>query len=170
MNRSNQQLKTDRLLLTSLELDDRSFILELVNSEGWLTFIGDRNVRSLEDASAYIEKIQNEPTVTYWVVKLQNETQIGVVTLIQREYLPLPDIGFAFLPDYQGKGYAFEACEVVLNDLRKHTDFPSILAITNPENAGSIRLIERLGFSFDKREVQDGKDTNQYQLDFRGLY
>jgi [ribosomal protein S5]-alanine N-acetyltransferase len=150
-------LTTERLELAPLFLSDDSFILELVNTQGWLEFIGNRNIHSLEDAQAYIHKIENNVNATYWKVCLKEaQTPIGIITFIKREYLQQHDIGFAFLPRFGNKGYAFEAANAVLNQLRL-SDFTRILAMTMPQNTSSIRLLERLGLQF-VREIDIEKE------------
>jgi RimJ/RimL family protein N-acetyltransferase len=151
-------LSTERLLLLPLATSDQHFILELVNTEGWIRFIGDRNVTSKEDASAYIEKIIANPQVTYWVVKCKvQEIPVGIVTLIQRDYLPGPDIGFAFLPAFTKKGYAYEAAMCLLHHISVRQHVPYVFAITVPENASSIKLLRKLGFALEEeKEVETG--------------
>jgi len=149
---------TDRLTLVPLTADDNVFIEELVNTKGWLAFIGDRNVHSEEDALLYIEKIKNNTKVTYWVVKTKdNNESIGVITLIKREYLEHHDIGFAFLPAYNGKGYAYEAAKEVLNNIINGSNHTHILATTIPSNINSIKLLQRLGLQFEK-EIEVEKE------------
>ncbi len=153
--------KTDRLLLRTLTLADAIFIFELVNTAGWIKFIGDRNVHTNEDAERYIQKILSNPDVSYRVVTLQDEqTAVGVVTLIKRNYLDHHDIGFAFLPTYAKQGYAFEASSAVLADLLKSNQHQTILATTLKENVSSIQLLQKLGFSFSK-EITNENDTLQ---------
>ena len=138
---------TQRLLLSSLTLDNDEFILELVNTPGWLRFIGDRNIRSASDAKAYIDKINQNPNLKYWVVELLNgQIPIGIITFIKRDYLEFHDIGFAFLPKYAQSGYAFEATSVILNYLADERITEHLLATTVPDNTSSIRLLTRLGF------------------------
>jgi RimJ/RimL family protein N-acetyltransferase len=153
--------KTERLLLRELTLADAAFIFELVNTAGWIKFIGDRNVQTNEDAEQYIQKILNNPDVEYRVVTLQEEqTAIGVISFIKRTYLDHHDIGFAFLPAYAGRGYALEAANAVLNDmltLREHT---TILATTLIDNRSSIQLLKKLGFTFSK-EIMNEEDILQ---------
>ena len=95
--RDKQTLSTERLTLKRLSEDNADFILELVNSEGWIKFIGDKNIHSKQEALAYIQKITANQAIMYWSVKL-NETQstIGLITVIKRDYLEHNDIGFAF--------------------------------------------------------------------------
>ena len=149
--------KTARLLLRVIKTDDAAFIFELLNTAGWIKFIGDRNVRTSEDAANYIQKILTNPAISYRVVTLQeDETAIGVVTFIKRDYLDHHDIGFAFLPACNKQGYAFEATKEVLNGLLSSGEYSIILATTIPENISSIQLLKKLGFSFSKEITHDG--------------
>lgn len=152
-------LTTDRLLIDYLSLDDKNFILELVNTAGWLKFIGNRNITSLDDATAYIQKISDNPNTIYWVVKLKGDlTTIGIITFIKRDYLEYHDIGFAFLPNFATKGYAYEAARSVLNYVIHKYKLTYILATTVPENISSIKLLKKLGLVFQKEiEVQKEK-------------
>lgn len=153
--------KTERLQLRALTPGDTSFIFELVNTPGWIKFIGDRNVHSHEDADKYIQKILSNPAVDYLVVTLQDgQTAIGVISFIKRDYLEHHDIGFAFLPAYAGQGYAFEAAEAVLTNQLKLKEHATILATTLTDNYSSIRLLKKLGFVFSK-EIINEEDTLQ---------
>jgi [ribosomal protein S5]-alanine N-acetyltransferase len=153
--------RTGRLSLRRLTLADAAFIFELVNTAGWIKFIGDRNVHTHEDAEQYIQKILSNPDVEYQVVTLQEEqTPIGVISFIKRNYLEHHDIGFAFLPAYAGQGYAFEAADAVLTDLLKLKEHATILATTLTDNHSSIRLLKKLGFVFSK-EIINEEDTLQ---------
>ena len=146
--------KSDRLKFSDLELNDYQFIIELLNTPGWLKFIGDRNVKSRGDAEAYIRKILDHAEYRYWVVRtIETLTPIGVVTLIKRDYLEHHDIGFAFLPGYAGNGYAYEASNYVMNEFLR--DYRILVATTVPDNIRSIRLLEKLGFKFDREIVHD---------------
>lgn len=120
-----------RLLLTELTLNEAKFIIELLNSPEWLRFIGERNVNSIEDAINYIKKILDNESVQYWIVKIKSEQMpIGIITLIQREYLPYPDIGFAFLSKHTKNGYAFEAASKILIALPFDSKHKVIHAVT----------------------------------------
>lgn len=150
--------KTERLLLNELSLNDTEFIHELVNTQEWIKSIGDRNIRTVEDAKKYIKKIINNPNINYWVVKLKNENfSIGIITFIKRDYLQYHDIGFAFLPKYANYGYAYEASATVLSDAINNKNYLQILATTVKENINSIKLLKKLGLSFEK-EMEVGKD------------
>jgi RimJ/RimL family protein N-acetyltransferase len=152
-------IATKRLLLELLSPNDNSFILELVNSEGWLKYIGNRKIHSLEEAAVYIQKINSNPHITYWVAKLkENAIPIGIITLIKRDYLEHHDIGFAFLPAFTNYGYAFEATKEVLSHISQNAEHAHILATTLPGNKNSIRLLEKLGLQLSKEiEVGDEK-------------
>lgn len=149
---------TNRLILNELNLNDHEFIRELVNTPEWIKFIGDRNIKIQEEAKVYIQKIIDNPNINYWVVKLKEENvSIGIVTFIKRDYLEHYDIGFAFLPKYANKGYAYEASITILNDVINNSIHKQILATTVKENTHSIKLLEKLGLRFEK-EFENGKD------------
>ena len=151
-------LQTERLTLALLTLLDSEFIRALVNSKGWLDFIGERHVHSPEEARVYCQKIIDSPTVTYWVVtQKEHGISIGIVTLVKRDYLDHHDIGFAFLPAYNGHGYAYEAAKAVLDTCWQQENYAQMLATTVPENTHSIRLLTKLGFRFD-REIRVNDD------------
>ena len=157
-------LETERLLLRPLTLDDSDFILELLNTEGWIKYIGDRNIKTNEQARNYLE---NGPLKSYQtngfglsLVQLKTSNKsIGMCGLIKRDYLDHVDIGFAFLPDYTGMGYAYEVAkrtiQYAMNELQKE----NILAITLPENSSSIKLLEKIGFKYDKNFITE--DTRE---------
>lgn len=158
-------LHTDRLSLYALELSEAGFIFELVNSEGWIRFIGDRNIRNVDYAKEYIKNILNNPSIMYWVVKLKDTgSSIGIITFIKREYLDHQDIGFAFLPAAEKKGYAYEAARVVLNHVTKDSLFAPVLATAAADNVNSVRLLERLGFEFDRGIEVEGKQLLLYSI------
>ena len=156
-------ITTDRLLIEPLALTYNTFILELVNSNGWLEFIGDRNVHSEDEALAYIQKIKDNPNITYWVARLkETNTPTGVITLIKRDYLEHHDIGFAFLPVVANKGYAYEAAKAVLSEIIKNAAHSHILATTMAANSSSIRLLEKLGLQFNKEIEVENKKLQLY--------
>lgn len=161
-------LQTDRLLLRQFTVDDAPFILTLLNEPSFLRYIGDKNVRNLQDARQYI---LNGPVASYErhgfglsAVELkESHTAIGMCGLLKREVLPDPDIGFAFLPDFWSKGFAFEAAAAVLEDARERLKVERILAITSLDNDASIKLLERLGFNFE-RVMKLSADREQVKL------
>ena len=156
-------LETERLKLRQLEIDDTEFIVELVNTPGWLKFIGDRNIKTTEDAIRYL---QNGPMKSYqengfglWLVELKEDTKpIGMCGLLKRDWLEHPDIGFAFLPEFSGMGYAFEMALATVNYAKNKLELATLSAITVPSNEKSIQLLEKISFVFVKT-VSDPNNT-----------
>jgi ribosomal-protein-alanine N-acetyltransferase len=145
-------IATHRLHIRPMTTLDNEFVWNLLNSDAWIQYIGNRNINSLADADAYIDKIRNNSNVCYWTVGTKGEGErAGLVTLIQRDYLDAFDIGFAFLPEYWGCGYAFEAVTAVLQHLSLVRPQEKIYAVTLPENAASIKLLGKLGFELDRK-------------------
>lgn len=156
-------MNTERLIIQPLAESDTNFIYELLNSEGWIKYIGNRNIKSLEDATAYIRRIENNHNTTYWTVFLKETKEaIGIITLIKRDYLDYQDIGFAFLPAYSHKGYAYEATLATLKYLSTNQPFEKIGAITIRENVSSIKLIKRLGLKFERELEQENEKLFLY--------
>jgi RimJ/RimL family protein N-acetyltransferase len=145
---------TERLLIDLLATSDEDFIFEIVNTKGWLKFIGDRNIHSKEDAAVYIKKILSNSNIIYYIVRLkENKIPAGIISFIKRDYLQHWDIGFAFLPKFEGRGYAFEAAKEVLLAAIKNPEHSNIFATTLPGNVSSIKLLKKLGLIF-KEEIQ----------------
>ena len=152
-------LETERLLLREFTVNDAPFILALLNEPSFLRYIGDKKVRNLDDAKQYI---LSGPVASYnqhgfglCLVELkESHTPIGMCGLLKREELPDADIGFAFLPDFWNKGFASEAATVTLQDARERLKLNRILAIVNPDNDASIKLLGRLGFKFERMKDQ----------------
>ena len=148
-------LETERLFLRGLNVGDAQFILALLNEPSFLRYIGDKKVRTTEDAANYI---LSGPVASYerngfvlCVVELkETRTPIGICGLLKREELPDPDIGFAFLPDFWNKGFAFEAAAAVMKDARERLKLERILAITNQDNEASIKLLQKLGLQIER--------------------
>jgi RimJ/RimL family protein N-acetyltransferase len=160
---------TGRLTLNEINLRDAEFIFELVNTAGWLQFIGDRNIKTTADASAYIQKLIDNPNTTYLVVRLLDlQIPVGAISFIKRDHLEYNDIGFAFLPHYMGKGYAYEAAVAVLTEAIK--DHPTIVAISIEENKSSVRLLEKLGFSYTKKIKSGDEKLHLYTVTDDKIY
>ena len=146
-------IETERLAIRRLTLDDAGFIRELLNDPDFLTFIGDRGVRTVDDAVAYLK---NGPLEMYerlgfglWCVELGGtQTPMGICGLLKREWLDDVDIGFAFLPDFRGKGYAFEASRAVIAHAIGALGIQRLSAIVSPANARSQLLLGQLGMRF----------------------
>jgi len=148
-------LETSRLLLRPLTRDDAPFILELVNEPDWLRFIGDRQVRTIEDARKYLNRGPLEAYARLGfghaaVVRRVDGALLGICGLIKRDTLADVDLGFAFLEQHRGQGYAREAAAAVLADAWGRLKLKRIVAITSPENVASAGLLARLGFQFER--------------------
>lgn len=133
-------------------MDDALFFLSLVNSPGWVRFIGDRNLKTGADARRFLEngflRSYTENRFGYYIVKEKRTyVPIGICGFLKKTSLEFPDFGFAFLPDYSGQGYAVESCKAVLDYGVDEFNFDVLDAVTMPENVRSIRLLEKLGFS-----------------------
>jgi len=167
-------LETERLFLRRLTMDDAQFILTLVNEPSFLRYIGDKKVRNLEDARQYM---LNGPVASYerngfglYLLELRDSrTPIGMCGLVKREELPDPDIGFALLPDFWNKGFAFEAAAAVLQDARDRLKLHRLLAITSIDNEASIKLLQRLGFRLERvtRLAEDREPVNLFTRDLK---
>ena len=159
---------TDRLILRRFIVDDADFILQLLNQPSFIRFIGDKGVRTLDDARRYlnsgpIDSYQRHGFGLYLVELKDRKTPIGMCGLLKRDSLPDVDLGFAFLPDYWGKGYAFEASSAVMSHAQEALKLKSVLAITDPDNEASIKLLEKLGFQFD-RVIKLSEDASEVKL------
>ncbi|KAA2243818.1 GNAT family N-acetyltransferase [Chitinophaga agrisoli] len=144
-------ITTERLSIDILSVNDHDFVLELLNSKGWLEFIGNRNIHSKEEAITYITQILLTPNLTYRVVRRKEDnTPIGIVSFIKRDYLTHHDLGFAFLPQFMGLGYAYEAARGVMLQIMQDPAHAHLLATTVPHNTSSMRLLKKLGFRFEK--------------------
>lgn len=148
-------LRTDRLLINKITLDDAAFILKLMNDKDWIKNIGDRGIRTIEDAEEYIRtrflKTYTESDLGFYGLVLKNSRQIiGVAGLIDRDGIDHVDIGYGILPEYRGKGYAFEATKAVYDYGYNELKLKKIVAIVNPENPSSINLLSKLGLEFEK--------------------
>jgi len=148
-------LTTDRLLLREFTLLDTAFILELLNSPGWLTFIGDKGVRTVKDAEEYLltgpmESYRKNGFGLAMVILKETGEGIGMCGLIKRESLSDVDIGYALLPAFTSKGYAFEIAAATLDYGKNELGLSRIVGITDPKNEHSIRLLQKLGMQFEK--------------------
>lgn len=171
----NSLIETQRLFVRQLDLSDAAFMLELVNTPAWLQYIGDRNVYSIEDAERYLAngvlKSYADNGYGGWLVVLKESGQaVGMCGLFQRAYLPAPDLGFAFLPDHEGKGYAYEAATATLEYIKQQfTYLDTLYAITIPENGRSVRLLEKCHFKCTSilKPPGENKDVKLFMLNMR---
>ena len=169
MSRSSRALlETARLTLRYITLYDAPFMLEVLNEPSFKRNIGDRQVRTVEQARAYLlERIipsYEKNGYGLYVVELKDtRTPIGICTLFKRDNLIHPDIGFAFFERYWRLGYAYESASAVMNYAKEILSFTDIYAIVSPGNATSIRLLEKLGLRFDCM-VKMPSDDHEIQL------
>jgi ribosomal-protein-alanine N-acetyltransferase len=162
-------LETPRLRIRAFTVDDAPFAYELVNDPDWIRNIGDRNVRTIEDACGYLERgpiaMQEKHGFSLFAVILkESDVTIGMCGLIRRDVLEDVDIGFAFLPAYRGQGYALESAQAVMDYAWEVLRLERLVAIVAPGNAPSIRLLESLGFTFERliRLPNDDEDLRLY--------
>lgn len=141
---------TERLRVRPFIPEDAAFILELVNQPSWLRNIGERNVRSLADAEGYL---RNGPLASYaahgfglWRVELVADgSPIGISGLLKRPFLDHPDLGFAFLERFQRQGYGTEVVTATVDYARRELRVTELLAVVDPENSGSIKILRKVG-------------------------
>jgi [ribosomal protein S5]-alanine N-acetyltransferase len=149
------ELETSRLTLRRLEFDDAPFIMRLLNEPSYIENIGDRGVRSIEDAHRYLRE---GPMAMYekygfglWrVARRSDDAVVGMCGLLKRDNLPDVDIGYAFLPEYWGLGYAAEAAEATMRHGARKFSLKRMIATVLPGNDASIRLLEKLGMRHER--------------------
>jgi len=161
-------LETERLILREVDKDDDAFMLDLLNQPSFIKYIGDRNVRNLEQSRDFIENryrasYRDNGFGLYAVELKENQTPIGICGFVRRDTLPDADIGFAFLPQFERKGYAFESAAAIMDYGRKVLGLKRVLAITSVDNESSGKLLSKLGFKFDGI-VTLGNDTEEIKL------
>lgn len=162
--------ETERLRLRHIKASDAEFIFELYNQPSFIKYIGDRGIHSVQDAEAFISKVEdNYQQFGFWLYLVEdkaNHKPLGVNGLIQRDYLDAPDIGFALMPEYCGKGFAKESSLAVVQHARL-SKLATIYAITSPDNTISESLLARIGFTFQQQDYFDNSTTaiNLFKLD-----
>jgi RimJ/RimL family protein N-acetyltransferase len=148
-------IETERLMLRQFVSADAPFILELLNEPSFIQNIGDRHVRTLSDAERYIEtgpitSYAKNGFGLYLVQRKESNESMGMCGLIKREALDNVDVGYAFLPRYWSRGYALESVLAVLEYAQNIVQLDRVVAIVDPNNQGSLRVLERSGFRFEK--------------------
>ena len=157
-------LETKRLILREIDsATDAEFICKLLNTRKFIQYIGDRGVRNVEQATAFIENRYRQSYCDhgfglYTVERKGDDVAVGMCGFVKRDTLPAPDIGFAFLPEFEGCGYGFESGNAIMKYGRDTLGFKQILAITSLDNDISGRLLEKLGFKFE-RLIENGGET-----------
>jgi RimJ/RimL family protein N-acetyltransferase len=156
-------LETERLLIRKPVVEDDAFMLRLVNEPSWLQYIGDRNVHTLEEARQYLLNGSMKSFELYGfgfgiVILKENGESIGMSGLVKRDFLEDVDIGFAFFPEYTGKGYALESAVAVRDFAFGELALERLAAITTQDNASSIRLLQKLGFVVKEKIWNQGEE------------
>lgn len=162
--------ETERLILKPADLEDADFFLELYNLPSFIKHIGDRNLRTKEDAENYISnrflpQIEKLGFGNYVVIHKELNKKIGAVGVFVREGIDVPDIGFSFFPDFEGKGYAYESAINLMEIVKTEFGIEKLSAMTSDENISSQRLIERLGLQFKKYVIfpDDNEELRYYE-------
>ena len=161
-------LETERLQLRRLSLDDTEFVLRLLNEPSFIQNIGDRGVRTIDDARGYIVK---GPITSYekfgfglWMVETRSPiVPIGICGLLKRDVLDDVDIGYALLPEFWSQGYALESASAVISYAGEKLGLKRVVAVTNSDNHSSIRLLEKMGFKYE-RMVRLSEDAAEIKL------
>ena len=160
-------IETERLVLRQQTLGDAAFILALMNDPAWLRYIGDRGVRTPEQARAYIQagalRMYELHGFGFYLMELKGvRTPIGICGLVKRDTLDDVDLGFALTYEHRGKGYAWEAAAATIAYARDTLGLRRVVAIVAPDNADSVRLLEGLGFLFERE--MDNPDGSKVRL------
>jgi len=163
-------LETERLRLRMFTIADAGFVLELLNTPSWLQYIGDRGIKTLEQAQTYLA---NGPIMSYtaygfglYLVELRDKgIPIGMCGLLKRNYLDHMDIGYALLPAYEGQGYALEIAAATMNYAFTKLHLMHMAAITDTGNERSVKLLEKLGFKLKELIVIENKDLHLFIRD-----
>ncbi|MBX2848793.1 MAG: GNAT family N-acetyltransferase [Acidiferrobacterales bacterium] len=169
MNNPNKPLiVTERLKIYLLTLEDASFVLELTNTLGWIRYIGRRNLADVAAAEEYLKngflEIQKEQGYGYYLVKSKSGESMGIVGFLKKNELEYEDFGFAFLPEWQGQGYAYEASVATLDFGVKEFGFTVLDAVTLANNMPSQKLLLKLGFKNMGWLVNDNKEEMLFRL------
>jgi [ribosomal protein S5]-alanine N-acetyltransferase len=152
---TSASLETERLHLRRLTLDDAGFLIEVFNDPAFIRFVGDRNIRTIDDAESFLEKGPFESYRRHGyghhaVIRKADSQPLGICGFIKRDALEDVDIGFSLLPPYRQQGYGFEAASAMMAHGRDTLGFRRIVAIASPDNDASIRLLGRLGLTYER--------------------
>ncbi len=148
-------ITTARTTITPITLEDAAFFVELMNSPGWIKYIGQRDIKDTDSAGAYIDRnllqSKRENGFGYYLVRQrQGNAPMGICGFLKKPDLAFPDFGFAFLPQYGGQGMAEESCRRVFEHDVETFDFKVLDAVTRHDNVRSIRLLEKLQFNYQE--------------------
>lgn len=163
--------ETERLIIKPIDLDDASFILKLYNMPKFIEYIGDKNIRSIGDAENYIKvrflpQLQELGFGNYTIILKENNATIGAVGVFVRDGLPIMDIGFSFLEEYEGKGYAYESAMKVKSIAMDDFGLQQLSAIVAKNNFASQKLIQKLGLVFQKYVTLPGEEEELLYFEY----
>ena len=168
MPEAGRVLETGRLVLRRLTVEDAPFLLRLLNEPSWLRFIGDRGVRTLDDARKYVLEgpidMYERLGFGLYAVTLEEDEKapLGICGLVKRAGLDDVDIGFALLPEFWGKGYAYEAASAVMAYAKEVVGLTRVVAITSLDNESSARLLEKIGLRFERLIRLNGEEVKLF--------
>jgi RimJ/RimL family protein N-acetyltransferase len=160
--------ETERLILKPFATTDAAFLIQLFNSPKWIQYIGDRNVHTAEQAVAYIQErmlgqLERLGYGNNLIIRKEDHLPMGACGLYERPGLPMVDIGFALLPEFEGQGYGYEAASHLLGEANKHFGLKKVCAITTQNNINSQKLLDKLGLQFIKLiRMETDKDELRY--------
>ncbi len=162
------KLQTERTIIETISLDDADFFVSLVNTPDWLRFIGDRRVKTADEAKQFLQsgflRSYRENGFGYYLVRTLDRDPIGICGFLKKPELTNVDFGFAFLPEFCGRGFGFESATAVLDYGATAYRFRVLDAVTLPDNKSSIRLLSKLGF------IRQCADDDQNEAETVELY
>jgi [ribosomal protein S5]-alanine N-acetyltransferase len=149
------ELTTPRLTLRRLDFDDAPFLVGLLNQPSFLANIGDRGVRDIDSAHRYLREgpmgMYEQHGFGLWHVSRRSDgVAVGLCGLLRRDILPDVDVGYAFLPEYWGRGFAFEAAEATVRHAAERFGLKRVIGVVAEGNTPSIRVLEKLGMSYER--------------------
>lgn len=161
-------LETERLRIRALTIIDAGFMMQLMNTPTWIKHIGNRNIKDKTTASNYIaNNIIKSYSINgfglFLVTQKKDNQSVGICGIVKREGLTIPDLGFALMPNFEGKGIATEASKAVVKYAKESLQLTQLAGITKPENIASIRVLEKVGMEF-KQMIQLPQDANMFSL------
>ena len=166
-------LETNRLKLSQLSYADCAFVIELLNEPSFLEYIGDRGVRNVGDARKYLKKGAIDSYARhgfglFLVTHKVTGASLGICGLVVRDEFDHPDLGFAFLQRHWSNGYAYESSMAILQDAKDRLGLQTIIAMADNDNASSVSLLDKLGFTFHEMVIMPGESVEicQFRLEF----
>ncbi|ARV06574.1 hypothetical protein BTO04_07610 [Polaribacter sp. SA4-10] len=166
------KLESERLIIRDIRINDAAFYFELFNNPDWIKFISDKNLKSVDETAAYLEKMKSENSklggLGFFTVLLKETNEaIGVSTALQRDALEYVDIGYGFLPEARGKGYATEATKLIIEYVRNTFKQKKVYAFTKPNNENSQKLLKNLNFKYiGEKVIFDNEEDAVFEFEF----